>query len=117
MYDLTRALMDRYQSLALPRAIEDAPLEVLRDVMHENVESPGTKAYAVREARNLVNEVGFRRINPSLFVDSGDLLTLKLNSKSERNRLASWAFKYYPRGIVKRLGNRLGTTLYITAVK
>ncbi len=94
-----------------------APWKSLRDVIYENVESPGTKAYTVGEARNLINAVGFRRINPSLFVDSGDLLTLKLSSKYDHNRFARWAVKYYPRGIVKRLGNRLGTTLCITAVK
>ncbi len=93
------------------------PWRSLRDVMYEHVESPGTKAYTVGEARDLVGEVGFKHINIDLFVDSGDLLTLKLSSKYQHNQVVRWAARFYPRGIVERFGGRLGTTMHISAIK
>ncbi len=93
------------------------PWKSLRDVVYENLESPGTKVYTVEQARGLLKEVGFKNIDIKLFVDSGDLLTLKLSKKYGHNSLVRWAIAVYPRSIIKRLGDRLGTTMCITAVK
>ncbi len=93
------------------------PWKSLRDVVYENLESPGTKSYTATEARDLLKDVGFKNIDIRLFVDGGDLLTLKLSKKYERNSLIRWAVAIYPRSIIKRLGNRLGTTMCITADK
>jgi len=93
------------------------PWKSLRDVVYENLESPGTKAYTGTEARALLKEVGFKNIDINLFLGGGDLLTLKLSRKYERNSLVRWAVTLYPRSIIKRLGNRLGTLMCITAVK
>lgn len=86
----------------------------LRQTVFEKLESPGTKSYTLRGARNLVE--GFENASLRVVFSPGDLL---LNKPSAR--FQGWFYRLmwalYPRWIVRRLGQRLGLFLLISARK
>ncbi|HEV2495912.1 MAG TPA: class I SAM-dependent methyltransferase [Terriglobia bacterium] len=96
------------------------PWKTFRQVIFENLESPGTKVYSVGEARRLVSQAGGSRCQIKLYLDSGDLMRLKLSNKYDRNPWVKAAVRLYPRRVVRWLdgGNtRFGTTMHIEATK
>lgn len=86
----------------------------LRQVVHDHLESPGTKSYTQEEARALLQ--GFEQMEFRQVFSPGDLL---LNEPSAR--FQGWAYRIiwrlYPRFLVRRFGARLGLFLLISARK
>jgi len=96
------------------------PWKTFQQVIFENLESPGTKVYTVGEARRLMSVAGANSCKVRLYLDSGDLLRLKLGRKYEGNRWVKAAVRLYPRRLVRWLdgrNTRFGTTMHIEATK
>ena len=95
-------------------AVKLRPWRSARWAMYRYLESPGTKAYTKREARVLFS--GFREVRIWTQLSHGDLLLMRPTQK-----YSSWAhraiWRLYPRWLVRRTGNVLGTNLFIEAVK
>lgn len=85
-----------------------------RQAIHDHLESPGTKAYTLAEARALMQ--GFVDVHLETALLAGDLLAMRPSARYRRplHRLA-WAL--YPRGLIRRFGAGLGLGLLITARK
>lgn len=88
----------------------------LRTAIFENLESPGTKVFTLRETRDSLAKIGFDNIKLSTKLCAGDLLLTKPSSKYQ-SRLDRIAWKFYPRWLVKLLGDRFGLELLIIAKK
>ncbi len=85
-----------------------------RRAIYEHLESPGTKAYTVAEARALMRGYVDVRVETALL--AGDLLAMRPSAKYQgRVHRLIWAL--YPRGLIRRFGARLGLGLLITARK
>lgn len=86
----------------------------LRETVFEQLESPATKSYTLREARELLP--GFENIRLRVVFSPGDLL---LNKPSPR--FQGWFYRMvwdlYPRALVRWLGRSLGLFLLISAEK
>lgn len=84
--------------------------------IYEHLESPGTKAYTVTEAEAMLSKAGFTNVRTQTKLGPGDLLTIKPSRKYQgwMYRLV-WAL--YPRWLVRRLGDRFGLYLLVTAEK
>ena len=89
-----------------------------------HLESPGTKAYTVASAREMLIKIGFKNIHLKTKLCAGDLLTIK-PSKKYQSTIYKIIWKLYPRWLVKLLGrpakrgagDRFGLNLLITAQK
>ena len=92
------------------------PFRSPRQVIYEHLESPGTKAYTVREAGDLLNRVGFASAQVTTQLCPGDLLLIK-PSERYQSTSAKIAWALHPRWLVKLLGNRFGLNLMIHANK
>jgi ubiquinone/menaquinone biosynthesis C-methylase UbiE len=88
----------------------------LKDIVYHHLESPGTKAYSVQEAKDLLIKTGFTDIKISLKLGLGDLLTIK-PSKKYQAAVYKIICILYPRWLAKLFGDRLGNYLLIDAVK
>lgn len=89
-----------------------------RECVLQHVESPGTRVYTIRQAREMVGQI-FREhpLEIHTYLGSGDLFT---QVRSPKYRGAFWDFaqKVYPRWFVKTLlGHRFGTVMTITTTK
>jgi ubiquinone/menaquinone biosynthesis C-methylase UbiE len=86
----------------------------LRRSVYDHLESPGTKTYTREEALSLMH--GFRDIDARLVFSPGDLL---LHRPSARFQSAFYrlVWRMYPRWLVKRLAQRWGLFLLVTAKK
>ena len=82
--------------------------------MAHYLESPGTKANTVPEARALFANFHSSTIRTQL--SHGDLLQMRPGAKYQgwKYRLA---WRLYPRAAIRLLGDRLGTGLLVEAVK
>ena len=82
--------------------------------MAHYLESPGTKAYTVEEARELFSQ--FRTCSIRTQLSHGDLLQMRPGAKYQ-----GWAYRLawslYPRAAIRLLGDRLGTGLLVEASK
>jgi SAM-dependent methyltransferase len=85
-----------------------------RRAIYDHLESPGTKAYTLAEARRLLAD--FDHVELSTALLAGDLLAMKPSARYQ-NPLARVAWALYPRGLIRRFGGRLGLGLLITARK
>lgn len=85
-----------------------------RQAVFEHLESPGTKVYTVDEGRGLFSD--FARVDVRPQLSHGDLLLMPPAAKY-RGWKHQLAWRLYPRWLVRRLGDRLGTGLMIEAVK
>lgn len=88
----------------------------MKDALYTYLESPGTKAYTLDEARVLLSRVGFDEIKVSSKLSFGDLLMVEPSAKY-RSPLFKLAWRIYPRWLVRLLGDRYGLGLLIEAVK
>jgi ubiquinone/menaquinone biosynthesis C-methylase UbiE len=96
------------------------PWKSLKKIMFEKLESPGTKAYSVSEARELLRQAGCPQCKITLFLGTGDLMDLKLGRKYDNNVVVRMAQKLYPRKLVKMLDGkqaRLGIFMHIETIK
>jgi ubiquinone/menaquinone biosynthesis C-methylase UbiE len=88
----------------------------MKEALYTYLESPGTKAYTLDEARALLSQVGFHEIHVSSKLSFGDLLMVEPSAKY-RSLLFKLARRIYPRWLVRLLGDRYGLGLLIEAVK
>lgn len=86
----------------------------LADIYSNHLESPGTKAYALDEARALFS--GFRDIRASTVLTHGDLLTSHAGQR-HRGLLLTVAKHIWPRWIIQRFFPTHGLFLLIKACK
>jgi hypothetical protein len=86
----------------------------LRESVYDHLESPGTKTYTREEALSLMREFG--AIDARLVFSPGDLL-LHQPSARFQSALYRLVWRMYPRWLVKRLAQRWGLFLLVTAVK
>ncbi len=90
------------------------PWKSVRWAIYHHLESPGTKAYTVAEAKTLFAD--FAQVEVRTQTSHGDLLQMRADRKYQKwpHRLA-WSL--YPRWAVRASGNRFGMALLIEAVK
>lgn len=90
------------------------PWKTPRWAIYQHLESPGTKAYTIREAEALCTDFAQAKVRSQL--SCGDLLLMRPAEKYK-----TWYYKLvwslYPRGIIRMLGNRFGLFLLIEATK
>ena len=90
------------------------PLTSLDTLYANYLESPGTKAYSVKEAKRLFNKFGNLKIDTVL--THGDLLASDAGQRHS-GILLDIARKIYPRFLVKRLFSKHGLFMLISATK
>lgn len=88
----------------------------MKEAIYSDLESPGTKAYTLDEARDLVAQAGFGKARVSAKLGSGDLLTIKPSSKYA-SPVFRLIWRVYPRWAVRALGDKYGLDLLIEAQK
>jgi len=86
----------------------------LSEVYAQYLESPGTKAYSSREARQLFT--AFRDVHLTIRMSAGDLLQSDAGQR-HRGALLSIGRRIWPRVLLKRFFPRLGLGLLIEARK
>jgi ubiquinone/menaquinone biosynthesis C-methylase UbiE len=87
-----------------------------KQALFDHLESPGTKAYTVDEARQLIEGAGYRDVRISTSLNPGDLMTIRLSQKYDR-AIYRLIWRVYPRWFVRLLGDRFGLNLMIEARK
>ncbi len=90
------------------------PWRSLRSVYAEHLESPGTKAYTVEEARDLLE--GFEDIRIEIELTHGDLLDSAAGQR-HRGVMLSAARKVWPRWAIRKFLRRAGLFMLICARK
>jgi hypothetical protein len=90
------------------------PWRGLEHIYATFLESPGTKAYTVNEARQLFGQ--FSNVLIAIEVNYGGLLQSEVGRR-HRGPLLSIAKKLWPRWLIRKLLKRHGLYLLITAVK
>ena len=86
----------------------------LKEIYARYLESPGTKAYSIREARTMF--AGFREVQIKTLLGHGDLLNSEAGQR-HRGVLLSHARKIWPRALLKRLFPTMGLFMLIEARK
>jgi ubiquinone/menaquinone biosynthesis C-methylase UbiE len=87
-----------------------------RWAIYRQLESPGTKAYTIREMRRLLEKNGFVNVKLYTKLGFGDLL-LNKPSKKYQSRFYRLIWKLYPRWLIKLFGDKYGFLLFIEANK
>ncbi len=90
------------------------PTLPMREMYGEHLESPGTKAYTVAEARQLFSR--FSKVDARSQLSFGDLLQGGVGQR-HRGQLLSLAKALWPRSIIRRLLPGRGLMLLVDAVK
>lgn len=90
------------------------PFTPLSDIYASHLESPGTKAYSVAEARRLFRN--FRSVDIRTVLTHGDLLSSQAGQR-HGGILLYVARRVWPRGLIKRFFPRNGLFMLITAMK
>lgn len=88
----------------------------MKEAIYRNLESPGTKAYTLDEARAFLRRIGYSNIDVSPKLGPGDLLTIKPSGKY-KSRFFRMIWRTYPRWLVRSFGDKWGLNLLITATK
>ncbi|MFL5482609.1 MAG: class I SAM-dependent methyltransferase [Gemmatimonadaceae bacterium] len=86
----------------------------LREVYARYLESPGTKAYTVREAKQLFSQ--FRAVEVATVLTHGDLLESQAGQR-HNGPLLSIARRIWPRAGLRRFARNLGLFMLIRATK
>ena len=90
------------------------PFTSLSDIYASHLESPGTKAYSVAEARSLFRN--FRSVDIRTVLTHGDLLSSQAGQR-HGGILLHVARRVWPRGLIKLFFPRNGLFMLITAMK
>ena len=90
------------------------PFLTLRDIYDKYLESPGTKAYSVEEARQMFSQ--FTNVEITTILTHADLLTSEAGQR-HRGKFLVLAKKIFPRAIIKRFLPRHGLFMMIKATK
>lgn len=88
----------------------------MKEAIFADLESPGTKAYTLKEANDLMEAAGFEQINTSVKLGPGDLLMIKPSKKYD-SQFFNLIWRVYPRWLVRAFGDRYGLDLLIEAKK
>jgi len=99
---------------AMQSLLRGRPFRSVKRSLFEHLESPGTKAYTLRECRELLETAGFVDVRLHTRLGPGDLLTIRPSEKYA-GRLHGLLFRLYPRWLVRLLGDRFGLYLLIEA--
>jgi SAM-dependent methyltransferase len=86
----------------------------LTEIYARHLESPGTKAYTVKEARRLF--AGFNEVHISTVLTHGDLLESAAGQR-HRGALLAIARRLWPRRLLRRFAGGHGLFMLIKAVK
>lgn len=86
----------------------------MRQVVFDHLESPGTKAYTEEEIRAMLGD--FAEVKMRRVFSPGDLLQHRPSPRYQ-SLIYRLAWRLYPRGVVRRLGQRWGLFLLIAARK
>ena len=84
-----------------------------RRAIGELLESPGTKAYSVREAEVMLRSVGLVDVVVTTKLGPGDMLTIR-PSERYQGRVFRILWALYPRPLVRLLGDRFGMNLLLS---
>lgn len=87
-----------------------------KKALYEHLESPGTKAYSLGEAKAMIEKIGFADVRVGSKLGPSDLLTIRPSEKY-RGALSRLVFAVYPRWLVRLFGDRFGLYLTIEAKK
>ena len=87
-----------------------------RKAIYHYLESPGTKAYTLKETRRMLSACGFKEIRLTTKLSPGDLLTIK-PSRHYGVLVYQLIWKFYPRWLIRSLGDCFGLELLIEANK
>jgi SAM-dependent methyltransferase len=90
------------------------PWRTLSEIYAEHLESPGTKAYSVAEARRMF--AAFDDVTIDTVLTHGDLLDSGVGQR-HRGWLLSLARRLWPRSLLRRFATKHGLFMLITAVK
>jgi hypothetical protein len=90
------------------------PFTSLDSIYSKYLESPGTKAYTVEEAKLLFAQ--FSNVEIDTVLTHGDLLSSKAGQRHE-GILLDLARKIYPRQLIKRVFPKNGLFMLIKATK
>jgi len=90
------------------------PWRSLDDIYAEHLESPGTHAYSIREARSLF--AGFSQVRISTRLSPGDLLTGAAGQRHS-GRALTLARRLWPRPLIRALLQRRGLFLIVEAIR
>ena len=90
------------------------PFLTLREIYDQYLESPGTKAYTVKEAKQMFSQ--FSKVQISTTLTHADLLTSEAGQR-HRGKLLVLAKKLFPRAIIKRFLPGHGLFMMIKATK
>ncbi len=96
--------------------LKGKPFKSVRQAVAENLESPGTKVYTLRETNSMLSAVGFEDVSLTTRLGPGDVLSMKPTEKYQ-STTAKLIWKIYPRWLIRLLGHRFGTFLLIEARK
>jgi hypothetical protein len=86
----------------------------MQEIYANHLESPGTKAFSVREARKMFE--GFSRVELKTVLGPGDLLEGAVGQR-HGGALLRMAKAFWPRWFVRRFLTQYGLGLLITAEK
>lgn len=95
-------------------AAKGNPRMSLRQAVYDHLESPGTKAYTVDEARVLFSRFRSVKLHPQL--GHGDLLLMRPSEKYQ-GAAHKLLWQLWPRPLIRLLGDRFGTALMIEATR
>jgi hypothetical protein len=98
---------------AMQSLLRGRPFRSVKRSLFDHLESPGTKAYSLSEARTML-ERDFTDIRLATRLNPGDLLLIRPSEKYDRP-LHYLIFRIYPRWLVQWLGDRFGLNLLIEA--
>lgn len=90
------------------------PFRGLKEIYHHHLESPGTKAFSVREARALFST--FIKVDVRVQLSFGDLLQGEVGQRHKGSVLA-FAKRLWPRFMLRRLCGQHGLYLFVEAMK
>jgi hypothetical protein len=90
------------------------PFRSLNDIYYHHLESPGTKAYSLREVKHLFSS--FSEVAITTQLSFADLLEGAVGAR-HRGSALSLAKKLWPRPLLKRLFKNHGLILKIEAIK
>jgi ubiquinone/menaquinone biosynthesis C-methylase UbiE len=99
---------------ALHAAARGRPWKSPRWAVYNHLESPGTKAYTTREARELFSQFG--QVQVSTCLSHGDYLRMRPSARYG-GAIHRLLFRIYPRWLVRALGDGFGMNLLISARK
>ena len=94
--------------------LSGSPFKSLEDIYSDHLESPGTKAYTVEEARKLF--VAFSHVEVSTVLTHGDLLESNAGQR-HRGFTLTLAKKLWPRRLIRRFLPNAGLFMMIKASK